>query len=182
MSTYEIVNRPPTARAIPGKWVYNLKINTDGFVTQFRARWVVCGNRQIPGIDYDESFASVASEAALKLFMTNVAIKDLEWEQCDIVSAYLHAQIQGKRVFMKQPTGYHEGLLDQVCLLKMALYGLRQAAHLWHQTFDETLKRIGFEPLREDPCVYKKSNIWLIIYVNNSAIAGPRKEDLAEVK
>ncbi|KAI2967818.1 hypothetical protein CBS147482_10946 [Aspergillus niger] len=182
MGTYEIVNRPPTARAIPGKWVYDLKVNTDGFVTQFRARWVVCGNRQIPGIDYDESFAPVASEAALKLFMTNVAIKDLEWEQCDIVSAYLHAQIQGKRVFMKQPTGYHEGPPDQVCLLKMALYGLRQAAHLWHQTFDETLKRIGFEPLREDPCVYKKGDIWLIIYVDDSAIAGPRKEDLAEVK
>ncbi|KAI2990675.1 hypothetical protein CBS147482_9130 [Aspergillus niger] len=80
MGIYEIMNRPSTARVIPGKWVYDLKINTDGFVTQFRARWVVCGNHQIPGIDYDESFAPVASEAALKLFITNVAIKDLEWE------------------------------------------------------------------------------------------------------
>lgn len=64
----------------------------------------------------------------------------------------------------------------------MAFYGLRQAAHLWHQIFNKIFKRIDFEPLRENPYIYKKSNIWLIIYVDDSVIAGSRKEDLAEVK
>lgn len=32
-------------------------------------------------IDYDESFAPVASEITLKMFMTNVAIKNHRWEQ-----------------------------------------------------------------------------------------------------
>ncbi|KAI2966591.1 hypothetical protein CBS147324_7348 [Aspergillus niger] len=182
MKTYDIVDRPAGARVIPGKWVFDLKVNTEGVIIQFRARWVVCGNRQVPGIDYDESFAPVASEIALKMFMTNVALKHLRWEQCDIISAYLHAQIEGKRVYMKQPTGYHEGPPGRVCLLKMALYGLRQAAHLWNRTLDEKLQEIGFKPLPEDPCVYRMGDIWLIIYVDDSAIAGPEEEDLTSVK
>lgn len=39
---------------LPGKWVYTTKIDTDGSITQCKARLVICGNRQRRGIDYDE--------------------------------------------------------------------------------------------------------------------------------
>ena len=182
MDTYRIVKPPSGARIIPGKWVYDLKLDDAGFVTQFRARWVVCGNRQMPGVDYDESSAPVASEVALKLFLTHVALKRLHCEQWDVVSAYLHAMIQGKQVLMKQPTGYHEGSEDQVCELNRALYGLRQAAFLRHQTFTNRLSEIGFKPLRNDPCIYQKGDVILVIFVDDSAVAAPRQEDLAELK
>ncbi|KAJ5921266.1 hypothetical protein N7466_009592 [Penicillium verhagenii] len=34
-------------KVLPGRWVFDLKSNNEGHVTQFRARWVVCGNRQV---------------------------------------------------------------------------------------------------------------------------------------
>ncbi|GAA87762.1 polyprotein [Aspergillus luchuensis IFO 4308] len=83
---------------------------------------------------------------------------------------------------MKQPTGFHEGPPERVCLLKIALYGLRQAVHLWHRTFDEKLQEIGFKPLLEDPCVYRNNETWLIIYVDDSAIAGSEQANLTSVK
>ena len=32
MNTYEVVDRPAGARVIPGKWVFDLKVNTESIV------------------------------------------------------------------------------------------------------------------------------------------------------
>jgi hypothetical protein len=48
-----LVPYPPKGTSILlGKWVYDLKSDSDGYVLEFRARWVVCGNRQALGIDF----------------------------------------------------------------------------------------------------------------------------------
>ena len=39
-------------------------------------------------------------------------------------------------------------------LLKKALYGLKDAPRHWYLTIDSYLGRIGFLPLKSDPCVY----------------------------
>ena len=45
-NTMVLVPYPPKGTSIlPGKWVYDLKSDSDGYVLEFRARWVVCGNR-----------------------------------------------------------------------------------------------------------------------------------------
>lgn len=76
--TWELVPRPPQSRLLPGKWVYDLKINSDNDIQAFRARWVICGNRQRPGMDFDQTLSPVASEATVKLFLTAVALHDLK--------------------------------------------------------------------------------------------------------
>lgn len=42
-NTYDIKPMPsdPSIKILPGKWVYALKIDKEGYVTAFKARWVV---------------------------------------------------------------------------------------------------------------------------------------------
>ena len=52
--TYEIVDR----KLLPGKWVFDTKSDANNFITDWRARWVVCGNYQRPGHDFDDRTVS----------------------------------------------------------------------------------------------------------------------------
>jgi Reverse transcriptase (RNA-dependent DNA polymerase). len=171
--TWSLVPRPttPGVKILPGKWVYDLKLDADGYIEGYRARWVVCGNYQQDGIDFEKCYSPVVSEAAVKIFLTLVAVKDLYWLQCDIITAYLNAALEGQQVFMQQPVGFSTGD-SQVCRLQQALYGLRQSAYLWNQTFTKELKDMGFKPLQEDPCILiREGEHYVVIYVDDMLIA-----------
>lgn len=72
---------------------------------------MVCGNRQLPGIDYDESTALVVRDESIKMVYANSAADGLETRQFDVVTAYMNAAIKGRRVYMRLPTGFPEGNL-----------------------------------------------------------------------
>ncbi|AAF67366.1 Hypothetical protein T32B20.i [Arabidopsis thaliana] len=55
--TWNLVNRPPQAKAIGLKWVFKLKRNSDGTINKYKARLVAKGYVQKHGVDYDEVFA-----------------------------------------------------------------------------------------------------------------------------
>jgi hypothetical protein len=42
--TWTLVDRPPGAKVISGRWVYTHKLNSDGTLARYKARWVVRGN------------------------------------------------------------------------------------------------------------------------------------------
>ncbi|OQE20280.1 hypothetical protein PENFLA_c012G03144 [Penicillium flavigenum] len=119
---YEIVPKPPAGSTIlPGKWVYDLKIDKDNTVREFRARWVICGNRQRPGYDFDENYAPVARGETMRLFLSIAAVNSMIVEQVDYTTAYLNAMVDNRVIFMRQPTGFEISKEDNVCLMLQAL-------------------------------------------------------------
>ena len=179
-NTMTLVTEPPKGtKILPGKWVYDIKQDTEGYVLEFRARWVVCGNRQSPGVDFqpDERYAPVVSDASAKLFITMAAIRNWKREQWDVIGAYLNAAIDNRIIFMKQPTG-HEQFgpkgEDLACVLNQALYGLRQAGHLWHELFKDDLSSLGLLPIPSEPCIFtnKDHTIFVMIYVDDILATG----------
>ena len=73
-----LVPSPPKGtKILPGKQVYDLKQDSEGYILEFRARQVICGNRQTPSVDFqpDERYAPVASDAAAKLVISMAAIR-----------------------------------------------------------------------------------------------------------
>ena len=58
--TYALVDLPKGRKALGCKWVFDVKYQTDGSIDRYKARLVVQGFKQIPGIDFDEVFAPVA--------------------------------------------------------------------------------------------------------------------------
>lgn len=123
-NTWDLTTYPTHGNILPGKWVYDLKLDADNNIQAFRARWVICGNRQCPGEDFENTYAPVVAEYMVKLTLIKIAIDDLECEQVDIVTAYLNAHLRKHNIYMIQPTGFEQPGKPQVCHLKRALYGL----------------------------------------------------------
>ncbi|XP_070668920.1 uncharacterized mitochondrial protein AtMg00810-like [Malus domestica] len=60
-STWKLVNRPSDKPVIGVKWIYKTKLNLDGSIQKNKARLVAKGYSQQPGVDFNETFAPVAS-------------------------------------------------------------------------------------------------------------------------
>lgn len=53
--TWELVDLPKERKSLPCKWVFKVKTNPGGRVESFKARLVVKGYFQKPGIDYGKT-------------------------------------------------------------------------------------------------------------------------------
>jgi histone deacetylase 1/2 len=58
--TWRLVDRPPGANVVTGKWIFKHKLNPDGTLERYKARWVVRGFTQRAGIDFGEPSLPVA--------------------------------------------------------------------------------------------------------------------------
>jgi hypothetical protein len=185
MKAYVVVERPKRGEAsvLPGKWVYAVKLDKENFVCRFKARWVICGNNQRPGIDFYDSSAPVPSDAAVRMFLTMVAILHKSCRQVDVVTAYLHAALKQHKIYMRQPPGFESPAGDgEVWLLLMALYGLRQAGHLWFKEIRKKLMDMGFKPLQEEPCIYRRGSAYILIWVDDLLIADDTEESIDAIQ
>ncbi|GJV66901.1 retrovirus-related pol polyprotein from transposon TNT 1-94 [Tanacetum coccineum] len=85
------------------------------FHTYHKARLVAKGYRQDKGIDFEESFASVARIEAIRIFIANAASKNMTIYQMDVKTIFLNGE------------------------LKEEVYGLKQAPQAWYDTLSRFL-------------------------------------------
>nr|GEV08642.1 retrovirus-related Pol polyprotein from transposon TNT 1-94 [Tanacetum cinerariifolium] len=107
--------------------IYKVKTDEFGRVLKNKARLVTQGFRQEKGINFKESFSSVARIETIRIFIANVAHKNMTIFQMDVKTAFLNGKLK-EEVYVSKP----EGFVDQenpshVSKLKKALYGLKQA-------------------------------------------------------
>ena len=72
----------------------------------------------------------------LRLLLGVVVTEDLELEQLDVETTFLHEDLD-KDIYMSQLAGFMEmgEECHLVCRLKKSLYGLKQALRMWYQKF-----------------------------------------------
>jgi hypothetical protein len=76
--------------------------------------------------------------------MSLVAAFDLEIEQMDVKTSFLHGDLE-EEIYMKHPKGFVvKGNKDLVYKLKRSLYGLKQSPRMWYQKFDTYILSLGF--------------------------------------
>jgi hypothetical protein len=63
--TWQLVPRPKDKNVINTKWVYMNKLNEDGQVASNKSRLVCKGYAQVEGVDFEETFASIARMEAI---------------------------------------------------------------------------------------------------------------------
>ncbi|GKF83670.1 retrovirus-related pol polyprotein from transposon TNT 1-94, partial [Tanacetum coccineum] len=114
------------------KWIYKVKTDEFGRVFKNKARLVAQGFRQEDGIDFEESFASVARIDAIRIFVANAANKKMMIYQMDVKTAFLNGELK-EEVYVSQPKGFFDqDNPSHVYKLKKALYGLKQAPRAWY--------------------------------------------------
>ena len=74
--TWTLVPRPAGTNLVTGKWIYRHKFHADGSLDQYKARWVLRGFTQRPGIDYDETFSPVVKHATVRTVLSLALSQD----------------------------------------------------------------------------------------------------------
>ena len=73
-----------------------------------------------------------------------------------------------------------------MCKLQKSIYGLKQASRSWNIKFDLSVKSFGFIQCPDEPCVYKRRNknvvVFLILYVDDILLIGNDVGTLSSVK
>uniref|UniRef100_A0A2N9FLA5 CCHC-type domain-containing protein n=1 Tax=Fagus sylvatica TaxID=28930 RepID=A0A2N9FLA5_FAGSY len=171
------VRLPKGKKPIGCKWVFKKKeAVSEKEGERFKARLVAKGYSQRHGIDYDEVFSPVVRHTSIRAVLALVADQDLELEQLDVKTAFLHGNLE-EEIFMEQPEGFKQlGTENLVCRLKKSLYGLKQSPRQWYKRFDSYMIQIGYTRCEYDCCVYVRiledgSYIFLLLYVDDMLIA-----------
>nr|GEY76194.1 retrotransposon protein, putative, unclassified [Tanacetum cinerariifolium] len=132
------------------------------------------------GIDFEESFAPVARIEEIRIFIANVASRNMTVYQMDVKMAFLNGDLK-EEVYVSQP----EGFVDpdhptHVYRLKKALYGLKQAPRAWYDTLSRFLIN-NFSKGAVDPTLFTRKtgkHILLVqIYVDDIIFASTDPKD-----
>lgn len=169
-----LVDPPPDANVLGGMWIFSKKRDENNRVVRFKARWVVFGNHQIKGLDYNDTHASVGLTDSLRILFAIAAHLKMTVCQFDVVTAFLNGDM-GDTVYAKQVTGFkHTTKPNYVWLLNKSLYGTRQAARRWQQHFNKTASRFNLTPAQLDTAVYVRQDdaglLILHLHVDDSMV------------
>jgi hypothetical protein len=172
---WDLEEIPKEAKTVNCKWVYKTKCDSKGNIKRFKARLVAKGFTQREGIDYTETFSSVACKNSLRIIMTLVTHYDLELHQMYVKTAFLNGDLL-ENVYMTQLKSFTiKGKEYMGCHMRKSIYELKQVSRQWYLKFDETIRSFGFKKNEEDNCIYAKFRsgkfIFLILYVDDILLA-----------
>jgi hypothetical protein len=137
----------------------------------YKARWVLRGFTQRPGVDYDETFSLVVKSATVRTVLSLAVSHSWPVHQLDVKNAFLHG-ILSETVYYSQPTGFVDpAQLDCVCLLNKSLYGLKQAPRAWYSRFATYITSLGFVEAKCDTSLFVfrrgTDTVYLLLYVDD---------------
>ena len=185
LGTWDLATLPPGKTAIASKWVHRIKYNADGTIERHKSRLVGCGNRQVAGEDYDETFAPVVKMTTVRSLLSLVAAKGWEVHQMDVHNAFLHGDLE-EEVYMRLPQGFTHPDPRKVCRLRKAIYGLKQAPRCWFAKLSTALVKFGFVQAYSDYSLFTytkgSKEVRVLIYVDDLVLASNDMQLLTKFK
>lgn len=121
-NTWEFVTLSPKKKAMSSKWVYKIKLKSDGTLERYKARLVAKDYHQKYGIDFEETFSPVVKMTTVRCLIALAASKNWFLFQLDVINAFLYKDLY-EEVYMKIPKGLNVSH-NLVCKLNKPLYGL----------------------------------------------------------
>ena len=106
--------------------VQKKKASSEGEHCRYKTRLVVKDYAQRKGVDFDEIFSPMVKHCSIRVLLAMVAMWDLELEQMDVKTAFLHGSLE-EEIYTLQSEGFVKPNSEKkVCRLRRSLYGLKQ--------------------------------------------------------
>jgi hypothetical protein len=105
-STWEVIPLPKKKKTINCKWIFKRKEGlSPSEPPKYKAMLVAKGYSQISGVDYNDVFSPMVKHSSICTFLSIVASHDLELEQLDVKTVFLHRELV-EDIYMDQPEGF----------------------------------------------------------------------------
>jgi len=138
--------------------VFRNKQDDQGIVLRNKARLVAKGFSQVEGLDFGETFASVARLEAIRILLAYASHHEIKLYQMDVKSAFLNGFIN-ELVYVDQPPGFEDPRYhNHLYRLSKALYGLKQAPRAWYERLRDFLIEEGFIIGKVDTTLFTKKH------------------------
>lgn len=142
---WTLVNHPENKKIVKNKWMFRTKRNSLGDIVRYKARLVAKGFTQEFGIDYYKTFSPVVKHSSIRLLIALSAELDLDIDHLDVDTTSLNGELSEK-IYMYQPEGFIDpDSKDKVCLLRKAIYELKQSSRVWNKKVEEVLLGLDFQ-------------------------------------
>lgn len=139
---------------VGSRWVYKVEHGVHGSVDKYKVKFVAKGFSQVEGIDYKEMFSLVAQYSSIIMILALAAEMGWNIHQMDMMTSFLNGMVE-EEIYMEQPKGFETLNKDnQVCLLKRALYELKEAPRALYTHIDSYLQGLGFTKSEADANLY----------------------------
>jgi hypothetical protein len=184
--TWQEVLTPVNRKKIGAQWVLKIKRDAEGDIIKYKARLVAKGYSQVPGVDFEETYAPVGRTTSLRILLTIAATQDLEILQAELEGAYLNGNLD-VGIYMDYPEVVKPKKGCDGLLLKKSLYGLKQSGRTWWIEMGTKLAKLGFKRLESDWGLYTKPRsqkdglIIILVYVDDFIIAGDSKREINDL-
>ena len=150
---FHLVPCPPDRNVVRSKWTYVHKFNEEGDITKHKAQLVAQGFTQIPGLNFDNTYASVVHLESIRMSATTAANLGLCIWQVDFVAAYLNAD-NDFEVYMEKAEGFiAPGEEDKVLFANKVIYGMMNEGYNWEKELSMSYTGLGYYQSKADPCV-----------------------------
>jgi hypothetical protein len=148
-------------KRLASRFVFKLKLDSNGAVERYRVRLVARGDQQIEGVNYKDKFLPVMDMATTRIIFAFGVSWGNPPRHGDIPIAYTRASPEKNlEIYMYPPQGMTLNAEeaksgDNMPILKLMknLYGLKQAGRLWHQMLDEKLRALKYSQSSVDMCL-----------------------------
>ena len=167
---------PSHTTVLPAVWSMRRKQRIDTRkVYRWKARLTIHGGRQTYGVNYWETYSPVVRWSSIRLILILTLKYHWKTRQLDFVLAYPQAPVECD-LYMEIPYG-HTPLpgpnCDYALKLERNLYGQKQAGRIWYQYLTSKLLKTTFTQSKHDKCMFYYNDCIILIYVDNTIIAGP---------
>ena len=145
-------------RAFPMTWVRSHKYDDQGNIMDNYSRLAVCGNREVPHVDYDpdDISAQVAEDSSVKIVLALTSVEGWAAGEADADGAF-HQGKPSRDTFVRLPwlpnMRPKKGFLMQ---LVTCVYGKIEAASQFQKKMVEGQARAGQTPMRMDKACFLK--------------------------
>jgi hypothetical protein len=172
---------PDDVQIVPSVWPMRiLRDLTTNEIKSHKACLNLHGRKQAYGMNYFKTYALVVTWFAIRLMIVFGIIFCWSLCQVDFVMAYSQAPIETDP-YMELPQGVQVvtgNSKDHVLKLLKNIYGQKQAGRVWNSFLVDKLTSIGFQHSTIDDCVFFRSKVVFMVYVDDGIFIGDNDSQL----
>ena len=186
--TWELVpasSMPPGVKAIPTKFVYDIKRDVNGEILKFKARLVAQGFLEV-NRHHKNNYSPVVGTSTWRVMAAKVAIEGLKLKQYDFKAAFLQGDVkEDEDIYLSFPegAGISSGMVGKA---RKNIYGLCGAPRAWYEKLNSVLVGASIKAVASeaDMVLYKIKfpdgrKAWLLVHVDDMQIAA-KSDDIID--